>query len=77
MAGTVLRKRFTVDDYYRMAEAGILSEQDRVELIDGEVVAMTPEGPRHGASVSRAVHTLISALGQHAIVRPGNPVRLN
>ena len=36
------KRRFTADDYQRMGQAGILSEHDRVELIDGEVVTMTP-----------------------------------
>ena len=40
MQAVVSRRRFTVDDYHRMVEAGILSERERVELIDGEVVAM-------------------------------------
>ena len=43
----VARRRFTVDEYHRMGEAGVLHEDDRVELIEGEVVQMTPIGPRH------------------------------
>jgi len=44
MSVQVTRRLFTVDDYRRMVDAGILSERDRVELIEGEVVAMTPIG---------------------------------
>lgn len=77
MAGAVLRRRFTVDDYYRMADAGILSDRDRVELIDGEVVAMSPIGPRHAACLSRATRALVVAVGGSAIVQPGGPVRLD
>jgi Uma2 family endonuclease len=39
------RHRFSVADYHRMAEAGLLGEEERVELLDGEVVEMTPIGP--------------------------------
>ncbi len=45
MGMPLAHRRFTVDEYYRMAEAGILGEDDRVELLDGEIVEMTPIGP--------------------------------
>ncbi len=45
MSVSVLRRRFTVDEYRRMAEAGIFSEGDRVELIEGEIVEMTAHRP--------------------------------
>ncbi len=51
MADVLTRRRFTVDEYYRMAEAGILSADERVELIEGEIVTMTPIGPVHAGSV--------------------------
>lgn len=44
---SVTRHRFTVEEYHMMGEAGILGEDDRVELIDGEVAEMAPIGPRH------------------------------
>jgi Uma2 family endonuclease len=77
MQGVVSRRRFTVDDYHRMVEAGILSERERVELIDGEVVAMTPIGPRHNACVDRALRALVTSLGNNAIVRVQGSVRLD
>jgi Uma2 family endonuclease len=73
----ITRRLFDVDDYHRMAQAGILSEDDRVELIDGEIVAMTPIGPRHNASVDRAVRALVTAAGEQAIVRVQGSVRLD
>jgi Uma2 family endonuclease len=77
MAGIVTRKRFTADEYQRMGETGILTEDDRVELIDGEIVAMTPIGTRHNASVNRANRALVRAAGDDAIVQPQGSVRLD
>ena len=53
MALEVARRRFTVAEYHRMGEAGILREDDHVELIDGEIVEITPIGSRHVACVDR------------------------
>lgn len=77
MAVEITKRRFDVDDYHRMAQAGILSEDDRVELIDGEIVAMTPIGPRHNASVDRANRALVTTVGNEAIVRVQGSVRLD
>ena len=74
---TMERRRFSVDDYYRMAAEGVLGSQERVELIDGEVVVMSPIGPRHAACVTSATRELLRVVGDIALVRPGNPVRLN
>lgn len=71
------RHRLTVHDYYRMAEAGILKAHDRVELIDGELIDMTPIGSRHAAAVDRLNHLLLPALSKRAIVRVQQPVRLS
>ncbi len=53
MAIALKRWRFTVDDYHRMAEVGILTEDDRVELLDSEIVEMTPIGSDHAGHVKR------------------------
>ena len=77
MPVVLIKKRFTADEYQRMGQAGILSEGARVELIAGEVLAMTPIGPRHNACVSRATHALVRAVGDDAIVLPQGSVRLD
>ena len=77
MAVTVVRKRFTADEYVRMAQVGILSEHDRVELMDGEILVMSPVGSRHGACVGSAVRALVRAAGDDAIVLPQSSVRLD
>jgi Uma2 family endonuclease len=77
MVSTVTRRRFTADEYQRMGQVGILSEGDRVELIDGEIVVMAAMGPRHNASVSSANRALVKAAGDDAIVLPQGSVRLD
>jgi hypothetical protein len=49
----IKRHRFTVEEYHKMGETGLLSEDDRVELIEGEIIEMAPIGSRHHACVMR------------------------
>ncbi len=53
MSQQLARRWFTVGEYNRMAETGILTEDDRVELIEGEIVEISPIGSRHAACVNR------------------------
>ena len=71
------RHRITVDEYYGMVQAGLLAEDARVELIEGEIFDMAPIGTRHEAVVSRLNHLLVPAVGQRAIVRVQQSVRLS
>lgn len=76
MSVQLLRRCFTVEEYHRMAQAGILSEDDRVELIDGEIVEMTPIGSRHASSVNRLTQLFSERMQRRAIVSVQNPLRL-
>lgn len=67
---------FSVDEYHKMGEAGIWGEDDRVELIEGELIDMPPIGSLHAGKVMRLVSFLTTALSNRAIVSPQNPVRL-
>jgi Uma2 family endonuclease len=69
--------RFTVDDFHRMAEAGILHEDSRVELIKGRIVDMAPVGSAHIVTVNRLNRLLGLALGERGVVSVQNPVRLD
>lgn len=68
MATEIIKKRFTVEEYHRMAEAGILGPTDRVELIDGDVVQMSPVGHRHRVRVLRATTLFGRAFNDRALV---------
>ena len=70
------RYRFTVDEFARMGEAGIFTEDDRVELIDGEILEMTPIGALHAGVVSRLTELLVTRLAGKAYVSVQNPIRL-
>ncbi len=73
----VTKRLFTVHDYHRMGEAGILSSKDRVELIRGEILAMSPIGPPHSAAVDRSLRAMVNATGERAIVRVQGSVELD
>lgn len=77
MAVEIKRKHFTVDEYYRMLEAGILTEDDRVELIDGEIIEMSPIGSHHAGCVTRLNMLLNQLVGQQSIVAIQNPIHLS
>jgi Uma2 family endonuclease len=76
MAVQLPRWRFTVDHFERMIEAGVFQEDDRVELIDGEVVAMAALGLRHSESVRRCNRGLSRRAGDTAVVDVQNPLDL-
>jgi Uma2 family endonuclease len=75
MSVQIARRHFNVTEYYRMMEAGILSESDHVELIDGEVIEVSPIGSRYAACVDR-LNRLFNKL-EDVIVRVQSPVRLD
>ena len=77
MALPLTRRRFTASEYHQMAQAGILTEDDRVELIDGEIVQTTPIGRRHAACVDRLNRLFADNLGHAVQIRVQNPVRLD
>lgn len=77
MIAQTLRRRFTVHDYARMREAGILTEDDRVELLDGEIYLRSPLGPLHIAIVNRLTKLLMRQVGDDAILSIQNAVQLN
>ena len=68
---------FSVDDYYHLADVGILHEDDRVELIDGDIVVMTPISGPHASSVKALNREFALKVGDRAIVSVQDPVRLN
>ena len=72
----VSKKLFSVDEYYHMAEVGILGPEDRVELIDGEIIKMCPIGNRHLGCVNRATETFVGAFRGRVVVSVQNPLRL-
>src|SRR5215210_4653603 len=67
---------FTVDEYHKMAEAGILRPDEKVQLIEGKIVSMPPIGPRHSFRVTRLSRMLTARVGDNTDIRSQNPIRL-
>lgn len=76
MATEPARLRFSVERYERMVEAGILTDHDRVELVGGEIVEMTPIDPAHAHAVDALTLLLVEGVHRQAVVRVQHPVRL-
>jgi Uma2 family endonuclease len=70
------RRRFTIEEYERMVETGILTQDDRVELIEGEIVEMSPIGDAHAAFVANLNHLLVHGVGDRARVWVQGPLRV-
>ncbi|QBQ55275.1 Uma2 family endonuclease [Nitrosococcus wardiae] len=81
MSGTaqdlLQRHRLTISDYHRMGEAGILHEDSRIELIEGELLDMAPIGSQHAGTVKQLSRLLHLAIGQTAIVSTQDPIILD
>ncbi len=77
MTTTLSRHQFSVTDYTRMRETGILTEDDRVELLDGEIFVMSPIGPRHVGIVNKLNQLLTRQAADQGIMSVQNPIRLN
>ncbi len=71
------RRRFTVDEYCAMADAGIFAEEERIELLDGEIFVMPPIGPPHEFGTDLLNRELAHLLYDRALVRVQNSLRLD
>ncbi len=71
------KHRISVDEYYRMAEVGLLAPDARVELIEGEIIDMAPIGTDHNSVVNDLNHLLVHAVGDQGIVQIQGVVRLD
>ncbi|MDT4898413.1 MAG: hypothetical protein QOH25_3490 [Acidobacteriota bacterium] len=76
MSVQIAKRCFTVAQYNRMGEAGILTEDDRVELIEGEIIEMSPIGERHAACVDVLAELFSEQLQRKVIIRVQNPIQL-
>ena len=72
----VKQRPFTANEVYKMAQAGILKEDDRVELIQGALIEMSPIGLKHAACVKR-LNRLFSQLGEQVIIGVQDPIHID
>lgn len=77
MTVQILRKKFTVGQYHQMIESGILTDRDHVELIQGEIIEMSPVGRRHAACVDRLNELFVLKFFQKALIRVQSPILLS
>ncbi|MUL36179.1 Uma2 family endonuclease [Gloeocapsopsis dulcis] len=69
-------KHFTITEYHQLAELGIIGEDDRVELICGQIVEMTAKGTAHEVCITRLIRELAQLVGDRATLRSQSPIIL-
>ncbi|WP_427162829.1 Uma2 family endonuclease [Aliinostoc sp. HNIBRCY26] len=77
MTVQLLRRKFTVDQYHKMIESGILTADDRVQLIRGEIIEMSPIGTKHASCVKRLNKIFANKLGDRVLIAIQDPVELD
>lgn len=77
MSLSLITRKFTVEEYEKMTTEGIIKPDEKVELIRGEIIKMSPMGTRHASSVDRLIQLFYQKLGHKIILRVQNPIRLN
>jgi len=73
----VTRRPITTDEYHRMGEAGVFAHGARIELIEGQIVAMAPIGSGHSGLVNTLTRRLVGSVAELGVVSVQNPVRLD
>src|SRR5271154_3026121 len=72
-----VRHAFTIDEWHHMGETGLFGEDARMELLDGEVIEMSPIGSPHGGGGNYLTRALIATAGDRAVIAVQNPVVLD
>lgn len=70
------KRRFTIEEYGRLVEVGILNADERVELVEGEIFVMGAINVAHAAAVRRLIQLLMPTLSPGIILDAQNPIRL-
>jgi Uma2 family endonuclease len=70
------RKHFTIDEYHKLAETGIIKPTDRVELIEGDIITMSPIKSKHAGIVDAIAEFLIHTLYRKATIKIQNPMSI-
>ncbi len=77
MLAHAVKRLFTVEEYHQMVDSGLFREDDRLELLEGEILEMSPIGSRHGAAVKRGNRLFSAALVGRAVIAVQDPVQLS
>jgi Uma2 family endonuclease len=77
MSLSLITRKFTVEEYEKMATEGIIKPDEKVELIRGEIIKMSPMGTRHAAGIARLTQLFSRKFGDLILLGVQNPIRLN